>query len=346
MFIKLNVIANASCARIYAWAEGEEAPYQNTRTIRIWHNPETPSIALNFDPPNHCDNDCHLTFRTKMPFKEFCEQFAASEYNDPQNYRYLTHNCANGAHFALKIAGIDLPIKFLKLITLNALCSIKIPGPTLTPIDLYHLARKHKLKEVQNFSMEIFHREKGSLLFWTASEKNARKIKQARTIFSEVAKNMATRPHHMEEYLELLIQTNALLNPMSTVNKKKAYSNFANYFKDREPSPTALAVSQTHNLHALIFGFYLTKYTVEHFENNWQFVVSLFKHVLIVNQDNWRFNLAWAMCIGASFLRVKSILQEELRHPPQPIETPLSLAMSDLARECLDEEEVSKKLCA
>src|SRR3990167_5976857 len=119
MYIKLNVLQGGTCAVIYAYAEEYEEPWlvdsNPVRTIEIIHNNHHfPIIQTSPQQLKNYDNDYFVTFKSKVPFQEFCEKFAASEYNKSANYQYFIHNCANGAHYALKTSGIDLPMNYIK----------------------------------------------------------------------------------------------------------------------------------------------------------------------------------------------------------------------------------------
>lgn len=343
MLIKLNVVADAVCAQIFAWAENEEQSWshkgQEVRSVKIWHNDQQQSINLNdsnFSNLVNCDNDYYVEFKSKIFFKQFCEQFAASEYNDPSCYHYYTHNCANAACFALKIADINLPVGFLKLTTLAPGFFLKIPTPVLTPIDLYHTARKYKLQELQHFSNKVCSsiKEKAlALSFWAKSAKNEKK-EYVDVILANIQKNMKTRPHHMELYLEILTQTYALLNTESTEEEQMAYFGFSKRFADRTPHYLGQARREFLNLVALCYGLLWIKYDVK-FRNNLQFVASFFKHTIRTPNDNWPYGIVFGLLIAMHSIRLIYTLDQG-RHIPafERQDTPLSWAMRGLAREC------------
>src|SRR5579862_9348824 len=113
MFLKLNIFKNGSCAEIIAIAEDHEEEFKtdsfSTRHAVIWHNHKVPSFQVRLPRENY-DNDLFIIFQSEVPFKDFCEAFYHSEYNQPENYNYITHNCAHAADHALRLANINLQI--------------------------------------------------------------------------------------------------------------------------------------------------------------------------------------------------------------------------------------------
>lgn len=263
MRIKLNVLANGTCAHIYAYAEEHDASWREDtypiRAVKIWHNDSSESLQIKFNPLKNYDNDYVVTFKSKVPFNQFCDDFSSSEYNQAENYRKLTHNCANAANYALKIAAIDLPINWVRLTTLLASPAWRIPSTILTPYDLFIIGKDYKINNLQstprplshiNFKMDL---ASSKLLFWAKSAENAHQKPYVEKIVSAVKETRLTRPHHDECYLEALIKTNDLLTHENTRNEDTEYKQLIQFFKERVPPKSDLVADQFENRIALSF---------------------------------------------------------------------------------------------
>lgn len=132
MIIELNVLQDGRCARIFASAEPHEKSWQGVVALKIFHNYGKESIEKYYGKSATYDNDYVVSFKSKLPFKDFCNAFAQSEFNDGAKYSFYKHNCANAANFALKLAGIDLGNPLIKLTHLTPGSFFIIP----TPFDL------------------------------------------------------------------------------------------------------------------------------------------------------------------------------------------------------------------
>lgn len=248
MRIELNVLgSSSSTAMIYAYAEEwESGPtlhgIAEVKAIKIHHG----SNYLSFEPlmktPKHCDNDYFVSYKSKVPFREFVTQFLSSSYKNNNDYNLKTHNCAHAADYALRLAGIVVSNSFkdyLPRIDFGAISFIQ-SSVTLTPDKLYLLARSYKIKNIEpqvHFKYELVSK---ALFFWSRRQQtpvNQDSLAQADVILSEVAGYQKTRAHHLEQYIKILIDTiDLLITQQNTVEAVDAYKHFANQFMVRDPS--------------------------------------------------------------------------------------------------------------
>lgn len=344
MYIKLNIL-DGTCAQIYADAEEGEEPYvlegKSSSHVKIWHNDHESSMHSVLCSVQNADNDNYLTFSSKIPFKDFCKKFIDSGYNEANNYHLLNHNCANAAQVALKIAGIDLPISKIKLTQIIPYSIYRIPSFTLTPLDLYKIARKYKVEKLHHqphksvswaFKMEL---AATSLLFKAKPEKADTKEK-IQTILSETNRLIKTREHHTELYLQALIKTIDLLQLKKEFKENQEYAGLANSLREREVvvQPVLKAVEQYFGVIMSIYALNVSCYLIKHFESTWKFCISLFFHMFIYSNDP-QMNLPFSCLMAAATLN----LWQTLRTAPKPkhhglFETTLSKTMKDLALEC------------
>ncbi|MFI4918721.1 MAG: hypothetical protein ACHP65_04115 [Legionellales bacterium] len=217
------------------------------RQIRIWHNNGSSSMTGWFKALTNYDGDSFITFKSQVSFKQFCDTFLSSGYNDAIQYRFLTHNCAHAAHFALTAAKINVPIGSIKWTQLIPSIYFNTPTPVLSPTVLYLAAKKYKTEEIKKSSMPFnsmpfkVQVASSSLSFWAKKTKNNAVETKANTILSEIQNHMKTRPHHTELYLEALIRT---IDRINSSEDKDDYNHFCTQFKRRYQNP-AIAVGET-----------------------------------------------------------------------------------------------------
>lgn len=153
MWIQLNIVSNGSSARIYARAKHGETGYtigsEEWRGVFIWHTDTGPAMhKLRKHQIDNRDNDLFVSFKSRVPFANFCNQFAQSSFNDPGRYQLFWHNCTDSALFALRLAEIPLSMPLFfggKLVRQSWL-----PVPfLLTPMALYRMAEAHKIQCIQ-----------------------------------------------------------------------------------------------------------------------------------------------------------------------------------------------------
>lgn len=326
MQIKLNVFNNGSCAQVYAFCDPDEEAWLNFRIVKIWHNStKTSMVGLNAAPDNY-DNDYCVSFVSKMSFNSFCSQFELSEYNHPENYQYLTHNCSNAAYYALLLAGVTMPANSLRWMSFSSYVSV--PGPFLTPIELFNRAKKYKTSlleyPTQPFSRISFRFELASsrLHFWarTAAAENRDKI---HTLLSEMNQRIKKRPWHAEIHLETLVNITDWLMHEASESEATDYEQLASTFRERNN------FVETQFLDTAIFALILLKFLMLlhhgllHYETNWQFAQSFLKNALIGSQNDW-------LMLIPFFLLVIATGAYDILYPPKVAETVLSRVMKDL----------------
>ncbi len=326
MQIKLNVFNNGSCAQVYAFCDPDEEAWLNFRIVKIWHNSTKTSMVGLYAAPDNYDNDYCVSFVSKMSFNSFCSQFELSEYNRPENYQYLTHNCSNAAHYALQLAGVTIPANSLRWMSFSSYVSV--PGPFLTPIELFNRAKKYKTTlleyPTQPFSRISFRFELASsrLHFWarTADAENRDKI---HTLLSEMNQRIKKRPWHAEIHLETLVNITDWLMHEASESEATDYEQLASTFRERNN------FVETQFLDTAIFALILLKFLMLlhhgllHYETNWQFAQSFLKNALVGSQNDW-------LMLIPFFLLVIATGAYDILYPPRSSETVLSRVISNL----------------
>ena len=275
MIIKLNVLQDGSCARIFAYAEPEELSWQGLREIKIWHNAGKESIERDFIRRQTYDNDFTVRFQSWRSFSYFCESFSRSEYNYGDQYAFFTHNCANAANFALHLAGINLDIRAIKWTSLNPHPILRVPTPFLAPVDLFHKAVAYKIdkqagvdkraiKSGRFFSTSEFKLSlaKQTFQFW-GKKKGGEKVEQSTLRLSDALdKHIIKQPHRLDEYLDL---TKACVTEFFDCHAQRSLSSSDDdydieQFKDRRLSYFTMLGDLYHYLlvfaltYSLLFG--------------------------------------------------------------------------------------------
>ncbi|RUR17719.1 hypothetical protein ELY21_10420 [Legionella sp. km535] len=240
MYIMLNVVSLGTCAQIYAQAHINEPLFNDMHLVKIWHNKDEPSLSHGTLPKHQYDNDNCVTFESSVPFARFCEEFSNSEYNNPDFYHMLTHNCANGARFALKLAGIDLAlpwIQFGRIIETSLI--LRIPGVTLTPLTLFDAARRYKIQQLKNSELNSqFTNLVHQLHQHIDLETNPNRRIQTQTIVAETIRRVNKRPHRLKMCTDVLGATQNLLTTDSNKAEYKNYLQQSSFFRHRiKPIP-------------------------------------------------------------------------------------------------------------
>ena len=231
----LNVVSQGTCAQIYAQADAKEPLYNDLDLVKIWHNSDEPGLSHGTLPKHLYDNDNCITFESSVPFKTFCEQFANSEFNNPEMYRMMTHNCANGAHFALRLAGIhlDFPlIQFGRYIQTSYI--FRIPGVTLTPLTLFEAAKRYKIQQLHSSTISThFNCLVNQLRTQTDKATNEKLREQTQTIVEQTIRRVNKRPHRLKMCVDLLNATQNLLSNESDKSDYKNYLQQSSFFRHR-----------------------------------------------------------------------------------------------------------------
>lgn len=240
----LNVLSQGTCAQIYAQALEDEPSFNAMRLVKIWHNADTPSLVRGILPKYQYDNDYFVSFESPISFKIFCEQFSASEYNNPQLYKMMNHNCANAALFALHLANIelDLPITRWGRFFAPSL-ALRVPNKTLTPLTLFDAAKKFKTQQIQNeSSTHQFSQIIEKLSHQIKAEPSSKVHDQTQIIVKESIRRAKKRPHHLKSYINVLEATSTILLHESTDQQIKDYQSQAFFFRHRINSISAVYI--------------------------------------------------------------------------------------------------------
>ncbi len=237
MFIKLYLylgnFALGLTTRLIVSAEENEEFYEGTGCVKIHHTSQStglePYSSLHLD----CDNDSFVVLRSAISFKKFCFDFVRSEFNNPQNFCALAHNCAHGVNFALKLANIHLNVRKLGF--------IQCPSLGLSPLELYLLAKKYKISLLNQNSLFREHALtrtqrinvlKDAVTSCELHSNNAMVQKNIDTILQETSRLLSLRFHHAEAYQQVLAKSLQLLRE-PTVNLIEEYGQFALQFQER-----------------------------------------------------------------------------------------------------------------
>ncbi|KTD51054.1 Uncharacterised protein [Legionella quateirensis] len=236
----LNVVSLGTCAQIYAQAAVNEPLFNDMEMVKIWHNKDERSLGPGTLPKHQYDNDNCVTFESTVPFVTFCEEFSNSEYNNPDFYHLLTHNCANGARVALQLAGIklDLPlIQFGRFFEPS--CILRIPGITLTPLTLFEAARHYKVQQLQSSALAThFNRLVDQLNSQIILQTNPQIRVQTQTIVDESIRRVIKRPHRLKMCTDVLNATQSFLTKDSDKADYKNYLQQSSFFRHRiKPLP-------------------------------------------------------------------------------------------------------------
>jgi len=349
MRIILNVLADGSCAQLYVYADRGEGGWiyregePEQFSIKIRHNHQSLSIDPWHRPLKSCDNDTYIPFTSKVRFATFCDSFALSEYNDPIEYKMLSHNCANAAYFALQLAEINLPaLGRIKMMSLSPNALFRMPGPTLTPIDLYHTARRHKLNALQSptarwskmdFKLKL---ASSTLGFWARKETFDDKRQCIKTICSEIERSVKKRPHHMELYLQTLLDTIDFLMSEKTDFNCQAYAALGDRYLERNASRRQRFSDAHVNLSGLVTILGMIKKVVNNYEDPWQFVQSQIDSLLLrTDFDWWPFGYSFTFNMGVIGAAVYAILQDMSNPIDKKVQTNLSQAITNLSHACV-----------
>lgn len=225
MIITLKIIAHAPCAQIFAIADLKESPYLGAFTnMKFWHNNATSSIS--YHPYlDIYDNDQYVTFKSSVPFGQFCKILDESEFNNPRKYHYLKHNCTHAAAFALKVANImDVP-NWVIFNRVGDRFYQRIPLFSFAPHDLYYLARDKKLKSLKEERVDFkYELAKHSLLFRARQTTDNCKKQNITQLILASEKFKKEQPEHAVMHLKTLVRTIDLL-------LKKASDDYEYYYK-------------------------------------------------------------------------------------------------------------------
>lgn len=245
MFIMLNIVSQGTCAQVYARADDYEASYKDDRQVKIWHNHCFPSLKPASWPNHQFENDSFVTFNSTVPFETFCEQFAATEYNNPEFYHLINHNCANAAKVALQLAEIQLDMPFIHFgRCFEPSSTIRVPVPNnifLTPLGLFEAAQKFKIQQLQGGSLTTqFSQLVTKLQLQIDTQRGQLERAQSQIILSKTIHRAEKRPHHLESCSEVLIATSDMLSNDSSTTDFKSYLSKASFFKHRIRPITAV----------------------------------------------------------------------------------------------------------
>ncbi|CAM2870363.1 hypothetical protein LEWO105114_05970 [Legionella worsleiensis] len=231
----LNIIALGSCAHIYAKADVDEPLFNAMDSIKIWHNNQQPSLSAYSEPKQQYSNDLCLSFESSVPFVTFCEEFSKSEYNNPDLYHMMTHNCADSALFALRLAGIQLDLPLLQFGRFyEPSYFLRLPGITLTPLALFEAAKEYKIQQLQNSPLNRrFNRLVKQLFEQIQQEINPARQIHTQTIIQYTIRCITKRPHQLTVCTDTLATTHKLLTHDSATPDYENYLRQSCFFKRR-----------------------------------------------------------------------------------------------------------------
>lgn len=242
MILKVNMLGGGRTVEVRAYAEDYEEGFAYFRDVKIHHTQNNDGLIFCPDPVVNYANDDYVIFNCKVNFQEFCNQFYISSYSDPQEYRRVTHNCADAVKYALKLAGIDIPMSRLRLTQLHLDSNFAVPVMAISAADIFLAAKNYKINMLNSqknqasikFKIEL---ATTKLNFWMRHSKNQRINSHVNIILKNVQDNIVTRPHHAELYLKVLIDTiDMLVGAATDLMSIKNYKCSSRFFKDRAMS--------------------------------------------------------------------------------------------------------------
>lgn len=299
------LIVSGTSARVNAYASKNESPYKECSSVVIWHQRISASLhEANLPVLQH--DDLFVGFKSKVPFSAFCEQFNACEFNNPKNYNTLTHNCADAAYYALRVAGVMFPLPWIQRRRVFEYSSVLyIPGFILTPIALYDEARKFKLLQLNN--RQYFKR-------WNHAFEQLSQTLHAlpnpagETVLSELIQQAEKNPHLLEYGKKALTSTLKILNESANNDERSGYIEQARFFKHRSST-------QVTQWFGRLFDGYISMF----------FIGQLLEAIQIDEQWLHAFNWIKLLLI---MLAICLIMRDVIKHDNGI--TPLSSAMSEL----------------
>ena len=315
-------MADGSCAQIYAYAEEYEPSFLIhdllVRAVKIWHNNSKESLQTQFKTLINYDNDYVVAFKSNVSFSQFCENFSNSDYNQASNYCQFSHNCANAANYALKLAGIILPVHLIKLTTILPSPAWRVPTTILTPYDLFNICKDYKVITQKKGSRPLSHIDfkldlaSTKLHFWSKSSNNAQQKHCIDELLSAVGKALPQRQHHAEFYLKALIKISDRMMHHDSMNENDDDHQLAHFFKERKRSKLSQYGDQFLNRVVLFFLLILVAGAVDY---NLGYSVTTLSVILLS---------LISCCCMLSTVDIKDDDSSKI------IETPLSRAMSNL----------------
>lgn len=307
MYLKINVKQGGTSTQIFVQAEEDEEPWGQFSKVRIAHNGISESIQGTNYPITNYANDYFVTFNSHVPFKQFCENFAVSEYNFPNKYHMLHHNCADAAHYALTLAGIVIRLNRIKSMYIVPSTILRVPSPILSPLDLFNECKALKLKDPQTPKLQSdIDTASWRLTHWSQDHPKKQCVEK---IVSAVKNNVCTNQHHADLYLKVLLDT---MHTKSSEEKTR-YANFAQFFKHRGLSKQVKSCQQfLHGLAILV-------------------LLQLLRQVIYSNQHKEFFDLSSALLVAFCIcLRYSNSTPSGIE---KITDTPLSEAMLEFVKE-------------
>jgi len=231
MRIKLNILPQYFCAHLYAKRDSKaEEPYCiegvfPTTSIRL--------IPVKFT--TNYDNDHFIEFKSDVPFNIFCMRLSLSEYNLPENYHIIKHNCAHAAAYALQVAGIKLTIpSYIPFNRIGTLPFSKTMGFSFSPLDLHEIVKDYKIQTIKkNNIASLYECTKSNILLWRSKARNQYKIDLVDTIIRELDVRVRQHEEHIEIHLNMLMETLTFIKNKPQEISRQHYNACANYFKYR-----------------------------------------------------------------------------------------------------------------
>lgn len=313
---------------VYAFAESNERGFYThepiaVRAVKIHHNSRR--LSMQVYPKENCetyDNDYALSFKSTMPFIDFCRTFVNSEYNSNKNYNILTHNCTLAANFALKLAGIDLNFGYIKSMKL---IHITILSPFLTPKDLYLKAKDYKIKDNEKEKLPSSVMNAMHQLSLFTHKKSS--FKNAERIIKQIETNLHLRPQNAEFYLTLLTLLTQLSTGYLKDSQSKLLETLINQFKEREIKKISIDTLPIYKVYSRVIPTILGTSLLG------------IEYLLLQSQEplaNQLFIMASAMLFYTLTMVVLSELLQTVANPDQygeVLESELSLAIQDLQKD-------------
>ncbi len=286
MWLRLNILNDGSCAYLYATDADDVKhffmPKSSQRVVRIWHNDESHSLIRSYADdspiqiPHNTVNDQYIDFKSEVAFDYFCDEFEKSEYNDPNTYHLLGHNCSHAAYFALNLAGIPVIGNKFFLGKVHEHSTLHLPM-VLTPQTLFMWALNYKTQEKYTQSPgTILHQQiKSAARFFRERGASYPRIQEVTGRLTFNAEQTITQyPHHADSVLIALKQGMKLFtsdSPQKHADKLQKLSK-SFYLRER-PLADQWLTRRLDYLNAIFFATVIECATV--FIDPWLFTMLL-----------------------------------------------------------------------
>ncbi len=246
MRILVEVVSGGACTLLTAWTDHEDdekymmrinGEEQAVNSVTVMHNEDTNALHPCFRKQQVHRIGWNVTFESRVNFKTFCEQFAASRFNDKNNYHWRNHNCAMAVAYALTLAGIDHKLPAYRVFNrVGSLSTDRMPLASISPLDLIHHLIQYKTQTLKphtlSFKLEL---AKSAMNMWNSRHPQPRQKRLIATINHKMSTMTHLHPELDETYLKIFLDTTDFLLGTPSPKEKEEYHQLAGLFDRMHP---------------------------------------------------------------------------------------------------------------